>query len=343
MKTKHLILTLALMTVFGAAQAQKPQGITPQQMMERTHALPSEENLVLVDIYGGISSEDLGTLAPKVRAAKKEKQEFYDKIDALRQQAGEVVEAQEAAIESAGRQDADRIARRQTGRSAEQLENMSDKELEGMAGGMVQQRLGAAGLGNMSLADLQALEGKSDEEILKAMEGATPTQADAALKRITDRWAAIDREIDESIHGPDGTNKLYADMYEERRPELTEKLNILLPFQAGAGDQDSFDAGYEGALANYRAVCSSYLMACYRNWLAHVRWMQGRVEAKMADVAEYDRLTAQKMSATGMGGTARQMPSAGYDIAVQYLEITSQATAQSFRLPEAGDIHKEEQ
>jgi hypothetical protein len=160
MKTKHLILTLALMMIFGAAQVQaqglrglirnavapkqeQPAGITPEAVIGQAPDLPAVATLA--------SGGDLA--------------DFYEQIAALREKMRETTDRISAGAQTVGRADVERIARQQTGRSVAELQNMSEAEQQAMAQQMAQRQLAAAGMGNMSLEQLRALEGKSDEEI----------------------------------------------------------------------------------------------------------------------------------------------------------------------------------
>lgn len=348
---KILILLLITLPLAQAAQAQgflgrirdavapkseqnvsapQPVKITPQEIIDQCLDLPSVETLVLTHMdYEPRVYEP--PFLEKVERAHKAIDGFRDQIKLLHKQRDEIGEAANAAVETAGKQDADRIARQQTGRSADQLRNQSDKQTEAMAGDMVAKRMAEQGLGNMSLADLQALEGKSDEEIMKAMEGVTPTQvgtpqqqagkaaAEAGLIRIRDRWAAIDREISESL--PEVT-EAFKVTYEEYREELNEKAAIVREYYEGYTDHKQYShEQYAAAQRNLDSLLEKYLTTCFHLWSGHVRWMQERVKTKMADVAEYDRLLAQTMT---VGGSA--LPSVGYDVAGQYLDMANGIT-----------------
>jgi hypothetical protein len=55
--------------------------------------------------------------------------------------------------------------------------------------------------------------------------------------------------------------------------------------------------------------------------------MRQRIKAKLGYVARYDELMAQNMSASGVTAAAKALPSAGYDIAGQYLDATASITS----------------
>jgi hypothetical protein len=62
-------------------------------------------------------------------------------------------------------------------------------------------------------------------------------------------------------------------------------------------------------------------------WRNHVATTQQRIISEMmADVPRYDELMKQHMTATGMTGTAQHNPSAGYDVAIEYLDAARSVT-----------------
>ncbi|GHU13169.1 hypothetical protein FACS189441_0100 [Betaproteobacteria bacterium] len=188
-------------------------------------------------------------------------------------------------------------------------------------------------LGDMRLGDLQALEGKSDEEILNAMSGIAPAQigamqkqagnpkAQAELKKINDRWTEIDRLNNRDIEAAAATLKNVYETY--WRDVLNEKWEILKPFQDGKGEQKLFDKGYEAALGSYRTSMYEFRLVCYTNWERTVKVIKERIKSKLADTARYDELMAQNMSASGVTVAAKALPSVGYDIAGEYLDAAA--------------------
>ncbi|MDR1678811.1 MAG: hypothetical protein LBR81_03440, partial [Prevotellaceae bacterium] len=127
--------------------------------------------------------------------------DFDNQIEFLRKKSKEAIDKRSGGIEAATMQDAEKMTQQMTGRSVSQLQNMSKAEQQAMGQQMAQQQLAAAGMGNMSMADLQALSGKSDEEMmavmmsgsanstgltaaeLKAMENMTDAQIEAYMKQ----------------------------------------------------------------------------------------------------------------------------------------------------------------
>lgn len=322
------------MFAFAAISAQAQT--TPEAIIGQCPVPPEPSDLALLDVYPAE-----GALAEKVLNAQKAKTAFLEKIDSLNQIRKDIAEKADAQIEAAGKNDADRLVRQQTGHSLGQVQHMSDGYvMKYVADNMVSEKLGSMGLGNMSLGDLQALEGKSDEEILKAFESVAPAQigakqkpsgnpkAQAELKKIRDKWTEIDR-----LNNQDVTNaqtQLKA-IYEKYRVALIEKSEILKPFHDGKvsrATQEQFNmGGYEAALANYRAVMYQYLTECYTNWEKTVKAVKERTGTKLADAALYDELIAENMSASGVTAAAKALPSAGYDIAGQYLNAVASITS----------------
>jgi hypothetical protein len=322
---KQLILTLALMMTVGAAQAQ----VTPEAIIGQTPDLPSVAHLAAI-----IQDEAAYESASDARTA------FHAKIAELRDKSDEAVERINAGTQSAAMSDAGRIAQQTTGRSVSQLQNMSKADEDKLAQEMVAQQLGAAGFGGMTLGQLQALEGKSDEEIMSAMLGGAtaPTaqqscnaraeqrgaqaqvDASAEMKRITDRWAEIDRVNENEIR--DVVAKL---------AELDAKYEVQYPPDWGDIMESGTPAQIEATSRTVNGIRRAENSEKFTLWRNAVSRMQGRVKTKMADVARYDELLAQTMTSGGMTATARTTPSIGYEIAGQYLDLTSSVT----ELPEA--------
>ncbi|MDR0938308.1 MAG: hypothetical protein LBN29_02970 [Mediterranea sp.] len=326
-RTNHLILTLSLMTVFGAARAQ----VTPEAIIGQAPDLPSVAHLAAI-----IQDEAAYDAASAARTA------FHANIAALREKLDEAIERTQAGGEAAAMSDAERIARQTTGRSVSQLRNMSKADEDKLAREMVAKRLGAAGLGGMTLKQLQALEGKSDEEIMSAISAGGATvgshtmediqatekmtdaqarvDASAEMKRITDRWAEIDRVNENEIR--DVVAKL---------AELDAKYGLQYPPNWGDIMESGTAAQIEATSRTVNGIRRAENSEKFTLWRNAVSRMQGRVKTKMADVARYDELLAQTMTSGGMTTTARRMPSIGYEIARQYLNLTSRVT----ELPEA--------
>ena len=316
---------MAVLAMFALTAISAQAQTTPEAIIGQCPEMMWGAPLALIDVY-----PPEGTLEKKVLDAMKAKDAFLDKIDSLNQIRRKVADKADAGMEAAGKKDADRLLRQQTGRSLEQVQNMSDAEAMKMADNMASEKLGAMGLGNMSLGDLQALEGKSDEEIMKAMDGIAPAQiganqkqagypkAQAEFKKINDRWAEIDRLNNQDIEAAAVKLK---NLYEQHyREALQEKWEILKPFRDGKVEQKLLDNGYEAALANYRSVMYNFRYGCYAEWRLSLNAVRERIKSKLADAARYDKLMAQIMSATP--SVAKALPSVGYDIAGQYLNAT---------------------
>ncbi|MDR0907985.1 MAG: hypothetical protein LBM63_05215 [Rikenellaceae bacterium] len=357
-----LLLSVALFVLTSTTHAQ----VTPEAIIGQTPDLPSVAHLAAI-----IQDEESYDAASNARTA------FHAKIAELRDKSDEAVERINEGAQSAAMSDAERITQQMTGRSMSQLQNMSKADEEKLAEEIVARQLGAAGLGGMTLGQLQALEGKSDEEIMSAMsasgvtvgglsireiqamekmsdeqiaaymqqgdrmqrvQAAAPTaqqsrnirakqrdaqeqvDASAEMKRITDRWAEIDRVNQNEVR--DVVAKL---------AELDAKYEGQYPPDAGEVFESGTAAQIEAMSRTVNKIRRAEDSEKFTLWRGAVSRMQGRVKSKMADVARYDQLLAQTMSSGGMTATARTMPSVGYDIAGQYLDLTSSVT----KLPEA--------
>jgi hypothetical protein len=117
-------------------------------------------------------------------AANAALREFHDKLAALYAKIEEATDRASSGAEATGQADAERITRQMTGRSVAELENMSEAEQQAMAQQMIQKQLGGAGLGNMSLSQLQGLAGKSEAEITAAMTAGGATIGGLTMEEI---------------------------------------------------------------------------------------------------------------------------------------------------------------
>jgi hypothetical protein len=154
-QTKLLLLCAVLLTGGATLRAQ----ITPEALIGQCPDLPSASTLV------AYSTDDENT------AAQQAIQTFRDQIAALKERAKKESNRVSDIAGTAARSDAERLTQQMTGKSVTEVQNMSKADTEAMGMQMVQKQLKSAGLGNMSLADLQALEGKSEDEIVAAMSG----------------------------------------------------------------------------------------------------------------------------------------------------------------------------
>ncbi len=273
----------------------------------------------------------------KVKKAQQAIKTFNESIVALRQQGTVVVEEMRAKVAEDALRMGDAIAKQTTGRSAEELQNMSEEEMEAMTNDLVAQRLAAAGLGNMSLADLQALEGKSDAEILQAMQGAKPVsaqqasvamnmQAEADFQRVAAEYLKIKKQTQAMM-----ITSVEADLakiYEKHKSALCEKLKALLQ-ESDKADEGKWDkSAYNTAQLNYQAVKEAYLKECFIYLNAATRGMM-----------KYCSETAQKSLPEMKNPKADKAGMGAYDIAGLYLELAESITMYSLRLPTAGETN----
>jgi hypothetical protein len=309
---KILIVAAALLLPAIAVQRVQAQ-TTPREVISAAPALPSVAELV-----AGADRTDA----------------FLDRISALRDDMKATADRMDEQVRAAGEVDADRIARQMTGRSVEQLQGMSESEQMAMAAGLVQQQLSAVGLGSMTLADLQALEGKSDEEIVAAMTAGGVTlggltaaaqqnqqaaisqmEATAGMKTITDRWAELDR-----------ANREDALAAAEEIDRITARYAPLIAAVPRSDEQKDGLYHNEAEQREVGRLSTAEFTEKYTVWRGVIPAMQARVASKMDDAPRYDQLLAATMAGGGMTGVARTMPTVGFDIADQYLDITAGVT-----------------
>jgi hypothetical protein len=345
-KIKDAVKNVVPQTEQPAQQPRQLPGITPEAIIGQCPPMPSVAAIV-------------GSNDPRNQAAQDAVKEFHDRINALEERASEALERVNEDMRNEATAFADRTARQTTGRSASELENMSDANLQAMAGDLVAQRMAGAGMGNMSLGDLQALEGKSDEEVmqamgvgtkggltaaeLKALEGMNEAEAEAymrqgdriqrakagagnpksmtkaqadkylaqgqpdpELKQIIDRWAEIDR------------------VNQKEAAETTEKIQEIIaryepqiaavPRGVANAHSDALTEEQQQTLKSLADARDTECLTLKRNLIST---MQGRIKTKMADVPRYDALRPQ---------SAVAMPSHGYNIAAEYLDVTRSIT-----------------
>jgi hypothetical protein len=185
MKATKLIVTFALLLICGATQAQFGKLIekAAQKTIERKVEQPANTSANSKNVktsavsLGAATPEAIIAQCPALPTVKQlvnsnnthafgpEVEAFEAKVETLRENAKSIMESAEKAENAAGEQDGDRLARRYTGHSVAELENMSDEEQEAM----INKKLASIGMGNMTLAQIQALDDKSDEEIMAAM------------------------------------------------------------------------------------------------------------------------------------------------------------------------------
>jgi phage host-nuclease inhibitor protein Gam len=354
-----LMAVLAMFAIVAiSAQAQT----TPEAIIGQCPDLPSVAHLAAPsDNQAAFAALD--AFRGKIAALREKKKKTGDRISAG---------TRESAIS-----DTERIVRQTTGRSVTEIQNMSEAEKQAMGQQLAQKQLAAAGMGNMSMEQLQALAGKSDDEIaaamtaggmtvggltpeeLKAMEKMTDAQraaymqqgdrmqrmqaaaptaqqqrnartqarnaqsqanASADLKRITDRWQEIDRLNEKETREVAAKCAEISAKYDPQIAAIVSKgyFDGLTTYTA----EETKAAGKR--VAALRQACNTESYTLWRNQVAK---MQGRIKTKMADVARYDELMAQSLSSGGMTSTAKAMPSIGFEIAGQYLDVASSVTS----------------
>ena len=184
MNTTKTIVTFALLLICGTTQAQlgrlvekAAQKAVERKVEQSVNTVAGNSGKASIALSGAATPEAIIKQCPALPAVKQlvdgintyasgpEIDAFHAKIEALRENAKRNVEVADKATEAVAREDGDRIARRFTGRSLDELENMNEADTEAM----INQHLAASGLGNMTLAQLESLGDKSEEEIMAAL------------------------------------------------------------------------------------------------------------------------------------------------------------------------------
>jgi hypothetical protein len=178
----------------------------------------------------------------------------------------------------------------------------------------------------MSIADLQALEGKSDKEIMKAMENAKSVQTGAAPKATAAQnkeREAVERIAEQArrIRSLNGVtiNEAQAELkkiYDRYREVLTKRGRDATEMFEGYMDHRQYTHDqYAVAQRAYETVQEQYLTACFTYWLGVVTSMQERA---------LDIITAMIPEVKNPPENAAGL--AAYDLAELYFEITRMAT-----------------
>ncbi len=298
MRKYGFLIAAAWMIVAAANVHAQESEVTPQQLPGLCPALPRAT-----------------ILASHGAEADEARRNFNDELNKLRRR----VELGLEKYKDRGKELAESLAQQVTGHSVGQLQNMNDAQLHSLASNMAAQQLAAAGLGGMSLSDLQALEGKSEEEVMAALMGArtvatapqqlpTLTTPDPELKRITEHWADLDRQNEDEMR------EVFA-----RMDDIVAKYKQqqdAVPRYAMASRESHHDgrAMNEQEQAQWDQLEYEKRLACYSQRHELVASMQKRIAAKLPDVARFDELAPRV--------PGQIIPSIGYIIAEQYLDVT---------------------
>ncbi len=352
MKKYLLFLSLCPLAV-GMAATVRAQ-TTPEALIGQCPSLPAVSTLAA----WATSSDN--------QAAQQAIDAFLDKINALNEKGNQMAERMMPGIQAAAMSDADRVARQQTGKSIQEIQGMSDRQLEAFANQQAASRLSSAGLGGMSLSQLQSLEGKSEEEILnalsgsvtgmtgltakelKAMENMTEKQAEAYLKqgdRMQRMQAAAARQpqiqpsadprldqaeelqrITDRWTEIDRLNAQEAEQTVQKIYEIQARYQPRIDAIKPTGVMHDTEIFTESEARARQGLAMAMNSECYTLWCNRISNAQGRIKTKLADVDNYDRINSQLLAAGGGAATAKVMPSIGYSIAGQYLSLASSVT-----------------
>jgi hypothetical protein len=133
----------------------------------------------------------------------------------------------------------------------------------------------------------------------------------AEMKRITDRWAEIDRLNAEQTQ--DVAVKC-AEITARYAPQIA-----AVPRSDKQKDGDYYTESEQRAVSRLSIAEFSEKLTLWRNL---VSTMQGRIKTKMADVARYNELSAQTMASGGVTAISYMR----YQIASDYLDLTESVT-----------------
>lgn len=180
-------------------------------------------------------------------AAMVEVQEWYEKYNAFEDKFDTFVEREQERASESMRKAVEKKVENEYGMSAAELQSMSDDEAQAFGMKEVEKQLQQSGLGNMSLADLQALEGKSDAEIMAAMQRGGVTIGGMDVSEIMAMEGMSDQEI--AAYMQQG-NRM------ERMSEAfsQDKLNSLEKSSADAGRMLEISEEINRIYANFNHI-----------------------------------------------------------------------------------------
>ena len=315
-------------------------GVTPRQLMYNCPALPTVDELVVTNVGYDLNLQGQ-PFREKHQRAMRAIEKFHREIDSLQVLCRQMKDRANKVFTDKARADgnrlADQTARQMTGRSAAELQNMSDKELEAMGRGITAHHMEASGSG-ASIAELQAMAEKGDQEgIMKAMSGVqvptggqTPTSAgglnyaaDPAYQRIRVDYDALTAANNAEIAE---ISKELKRIYEKHEKAIAEKALILQDYTDGkVADME----GYPPAQRNWELAMEAYLTECFNYLRDRTDSMKSLTLSYAVIHPEVDAPTADP---AGM---------IAYDMAYQYLELASQIERYQTMLP--GDETNDEE
>ena len=295
--------------------------LTPEAIIEQFPELPS---------------------APALAAHGDVVDNFKNVLTATRQRAREMIDAAEADKKGnveAFTKDAEKMVQERTGKSVDQLQNMSAEELQATANSLVSQQMGSLGMGNISLDDLQKLEGKSEQEIMAAFapqgmnigsntatlagvneQGQKRSEISAEMDKILKTWRSVtELNNKDSLDTAGQINALwkskYADYYRQSFDQQRKLLDV-------GGDSEAIAALGK----RMEEIRGAFNVDAFSLWRSLISRGQERIKSTLADAPRMDTLQEQynKLSLEEQGMQAKYanltVPNNGMEIAIQYLD-----------------------
>lgn len=322
MKKNILLTATLLLAAIGATEAQIDLGNarTPEAIIGIVPEMPGAATLAAyVNAWN------------KSDAPHEAVRQFADKIHNVRERYDEVIAMDQAEAQAEIRQGASRQVRRQTGRSLEEVESMSDSELDAMGRGIANQM----SVGGMSLSELQALaskmEGMSDEEkvaymqnsgamakvtnnvdasMANARQGQSLQKNQGEMQKILDQWRYIDGVYEKE-------RKVTIDLI--RRTQQKHEAGYPKPVKDKIVGE-YYTKEQEEVLARLTLACDTELYTIWRNFISK---RQGILKTRLTDCIRMDELQQKQMKAGGMTTDYR---SYAWETAKAYIDITSEVT-----------------
>jgi formate dehydrogenase maturation protein FdhE len=282
---KKVSKILVMLAIFGLSVSANAQS-TPEAIIKQCPDLPSVANLVA-------SNDD---------KAKTTIEGFHAKIDELLRRVEKENDSKVAIAGTAGKTDAEKIAKQMTGHSIEELENMSQEDMEKMAQQLIAQQMAAVGKGNTQA---------------KAEDAKSLLEAQTELREINERWQKIDELCINEI-------KEIAKKIDDIYVKYQKQIDAVPMSGMAFGIEPVY---LESEIEQIRKFKNQRDTECYTLWRAQISKIQERIKSKLADVKRYDELSVITLSAQGLTSAAKAMPSIGLSIAEQYLSYTERVTS----------------
>ncbi len=321
--TTSTALQRSAAVVSAPAAAYFPNVTTPEELISYVPELPTVHTLATY--ARGV--EDTPEATQQISLFDEQLNKVRGHYKYLRAQYSEVLQANV-------KQGVDALVYRQTGHTLEEVEGMSDAELEALA---MQQATQITGMSEQELQDMAAkMENMSEEEqqayiqnsgiLTRVMQNAmtmqtTPAQAEQtlAMTQINDemqvvqkRWDNIDKQYAQERQDVLTKIRSIEDAYEKQMPK---------PQPNPIHGLEAYTPAQEKEVAQLRQACYTECFTLWRNLIAK---QQGVLRERLTECVQMDKLEAQYMQQSGMPSNPR---TATWTVVDEYIDITTEVTS----------------